>query len=285
MQFPPHVPVVAPLRRKTHRPPRRPSGAALGIAAGVHALALLALVAGSRSGSAKGGAAPGSRRAEAVAYVEVGAWPGTGQAPAAQEASPASSTDTPRAAPAAQPDTGSRGATVPAIARTPVEGTAGQTGGAAVADTGGASATPRPRARSPLGAELGDPRLVVPRQRASASPPPAAYFADFHRALRAFNDSVMDRADRDRRAASWTWTDPEGRAWGVRQGVLVINGVQVMNVEMYGERDQERTAGRISRQGREAAAQSDRIERERAVQERGRATRARRDRERAAGAP
>lgn len=140
--------------------------------------------------------------------------------------------------------------------------------------------------RTRLGAELGDSRLIVTPPRAGTLPPDdARYLADFRAAMRAFNDSVQGQADRERRVRDWTWTDPRGRAWGVRDGVIFIAGQGTIYAEVRGERDQELSGRRMSRHRADIDYHADRAERARHLQERGRAVRGRTDRERAAGPP
>lgn len=152
--------------------------------------------------------------------------------------------------------------------------------GGAVDDARGGSA-----ARVRLGAELGDARLVVTPDGGAMPADDARYLAAFQAAMRAFNDSVQGDADRARRVRDWTWTDPRGRAWGVRDGVIFIAGTGTIYAEMQGERDQELSGRRLSRHRADIDFHADRAERARHVQERGRAVRERRDGERAGGRP
>jgi hypothetical protein len=137
-----------------------------------------------------------------------------------------------------------------------------------------------------MSAELGDPRLIVRAPVASGELSDyERHLAQFQAAARAFADSMQGEMDRERRVASWTWGDPAGRVWGVRQGLLMINGEKIMSIEVYGERDQGRAARMEARQRTEILDQAERMDRERYIQERGRAVRERRDRERSARRP
>jgi hypothetical protein len=136
-----------------------------------------------------------------------------------------------------------------------------------------------------LGPEYGDPRLVPAASSPASAPAPppadvARYEAQFRAAWRAFGDSIDRDMDRERLAASWTWKDPRGRAWTVRDGELFLDGQRIMAMEMYGDRDEDRAARVRSTARREIARQAEDIERDRFIQERRRAIRARRDQER-----
>ena len=283
MQVPPALPLRIPLRRPPRPPSRRPATVAFGIAAGVHVLMVIAGVAAiHHAGDADAMRQPRRAPAEHAAYVEVGGWPDaeTASQPGASPArgadagggaSGAASAPTPSAA-----DTGR--IADPASPTAPSDATVSEQAGAA--SIGGA---PAAAGRARFGAELGDARLVVPQPPESSGAPSGAerYLTQFRAALQAFNDSIQDLADRERRAANWTWTDPEGRAWGVRQRVLYIAGQGTIYMEMHGERDQELLARQQARARREGQVQAERLERGRYLQERDRAVRTQRDRERA----
>ncbi len=230
-----------------------------------------------------------SRPAEHVAYVELGGWPqGPSAVPAPAAAMPAS-------APAVSPGAAPPGAARPAqnASQPPLPAdTAGIAGPAPAAVPGAEAAAQavvdgagtRPGAAR-LGAGYGDPRLVPPPAlpASSQAPPPAdiaQYEAQFRAAWRAFGDSIQRDVDRERLAASWTWKDPRGRAWNVRDGALFLDGRRIMGMEMQGNRDQERAARVRSTARREIARQAEDIERDRYIQERRSAIRARRDQER-----
>ncbi len=105
------------------------------------------------------------------------------------------------------------------------------------------------------------------------------------RRWRIFRDSIQHDMDRERLAASWTWKDPGGRVWGVRDGALFIDGQRVMAMEMYGERDQDRATRARTTARREIARQAEDIERDRYLQERGRAIRTRANQEHGGARP
>jgi hypothetical protein len=283
---PPLPPLRIPLRRPHDRRSRRRAGVALGIAVGVHTLALvlgITAVRHARDVDPATRSRPQASPAEQVEYLDVAAWPRT-----THVITPPRPPGAARSLPAAQRGAGeaSSDTTSSRAPDAPVDAP----GASAGADPGVGAVSPAlpPQApggsaRGPLGGRI-DPRLVVtgPPAAARAADRDEPYLAEFRAALRAFNDSIQDQADRDRRAASWTWTDPRGRVWGFRQGVLMIAGQGTLNVEMQGERAQELLARQQARARREGQAQAERIERDRYLQERGRAIRERRDRERAA---
>jgi hypothetical protein len=100
-----------------------------------------------------------------------------------------------------------------------------------------------------------------------------------------FRDSIQHDLDRERLATTWTWKDPTGRAWSVRNGEVFIDGRRVMAMEMYGERDQARAARLQATARREIARQAEDIERDRYLQERGRAMRTRANQDRGGSRP
>jgi hypothetical protein len=128
-----------------------------------------------------------------------------------------------------------------------------------------------------LGPEYGDARLVAPPPSTAPAPADVArYQAQFRAAWRVFGDSIQHAANRERLAASWTWKDPSGRAWSVRDGELFMDGRRIMAMEMY----EGRAARTESSARRGIARQAEDIERDRYIEERRRAMRARRDQER-----
>jgi hypothetical protein len=237
-----------------------------------------------------------SRPAEHVAYMELGGWP---QGVATRAPAPAGTM--PASTPSVSPDADPAGAARPARDANrpvlPVDTAAGAAGPAPAGVPGVEEAAlpiadgagTRTRAAR-LGAEYGDPRLVPatsPRASSPAPPPAdvARYEAQFRAAWRAFGDSIDRGMDRERLAANWTWKDPSGRAWNVRDGALFLDGRRIMAMEMQGNRDQERAARAQSTARREIARQAEDIERDRYIQERSRAIRARRDQERREARP
>ena len=230
-----------------------------------------------------------STRPEHVAYMEVSAWPGADAVPAAARARQAGTravaTDggapgpTPPTADANRPTVAADSAgvvssaptTLPAVAAPPpvvVDGAGG-------------------RARSArLTPEYGDPRLAAPPARPGSALGDAARFeTQFRARWQVFRDSIQHDIDRERLAATWTWKDPTGRAWSVRNGGVFIDGQRVMAMEMYGERDQDRATRARTTARRESARQAEDIERDRYLQERGRAIRTRANQERGGARP
>jgi hypothetical protein len=133
--------------------------------------------------------------------------------------------------------------------------------------------------------EYGDPRLAAPPARSVSALGDAARFeTEFRTRWRAFRDSIQHDIDRERLAADWTWKDPTGRAWGVRNGELFIDGQRTIAMEMYGERDQARAARMQATARREIGRQAEDIERDRYLQ-RNRAPRSRPSRDRGEARP
>jgi hypothetical protein len=215
---------------------------------------------------------------ETAAYLDVGSWPDPTRSARASAAAGA----TPRSPePTGAPRSGDpTPATFDATdARPGVVADAGPDHEPPVGPPGTDATTPVLRLR-PV---AGDPRLrVAPRPVADAAPNDAErHLAAFHAALRSVRDSLQDHVDRERRVNNWSWTDPDGRAWGIRDGLLFIGGKPAFYVELHGARDIELTRRAAARQAAEIHRQAERIERERHLAERSRAMRARRDAERA----
>ena len=266
--------------------PRARAWAAVGISAAVHVgvALLIALIAASRAQQV-----PRDRPTaptEQVSFVDIGAWPGAVAPPAGSDAmtgprGPSAVTASTRRRPAEAADTSE--------APPPDDAGPGDAAGSVGVDPTPSGGAPPAvgGTRWALSPELGDARLV-PRPLTARENAPAEverYRSQFMAAYRAMRDSVQGEVDTERRIASWTWMDPQGRAWGVRQGRLVIAGQETIYVEMAGERDQAILARQQARQRREGMRQAEDIERDRHLRERTRAVRERRDREREAGRP
>lgn len=256
----------------------------MGISAAAHGLLAL-LIAVAPRGPDRQVPPDHSRPVEHVAYnMEIGAGPGAYAVPRPAGGMPASAravSPEPSPAGAVRP---SRTSNLPAVP----QNSGGAAGPAPAVLPGVEAVTPpvvggagtRTRAAR-LGPEYGDPRLAAP-------PPPSAgamfdvarYEAQFRAAWRAFGDSIQHAMDRERLAASWTWKDPRGRAWSVRDGELFMDGQRIMAMEMHGDRDQDRAARMQSTARRAIARQAEDIERDRYIQERRRAIGARRHQER-----
>lgn len=75
------------------------------------------------------------------------------------------------------------------------------------------------------------PRLLDPRLRPGEAD--ALRTDDERAALRvyarinALNDSILAEMERGRRATDWTWTDADGRRWGVSPGKLHLGGLEL----------------------------------------------------------
>lgn len=230
-----------------------------------------------------------SKPTEHVSYMDVSAWPGANPIPAAAGAAPASER-------AVAPDASLGGSARPARDANRPAVAADSGGAAGSAPTTLHAVEPAPavvvdgaggRARGArLTAEYGDPRLAAPPARSgSASGDAARFETQFRARWQVFRDSIQHDLDRERLATTWTWKDPTGRAWSVRNGEVFIDGRRVMAMEMYGERDQARAARLQATARREIARQAEDIERDRYLQERGRAIRTRANQERGAARP
>jgi hypothetical protein len=101
---------------------------------------------------------------------------------------------------------------------------------AAVADAPAVTPTPA-RDRFAEALEALRPRLLDPRLRPGNVD---ALRTDEERAMRrvyarinALNDSILAQMERERRATDWTYTDAEGRRWGVSPGKLHLGGIEL----------------------------------------------------------
>jgi hypothetical protein len=132
------------------------------------------------------------------------------------------------------------------------------------------------RRSSRLGPELWDHRLVVPPDRqGTRTPASEEYLDEFRQRLAAFRDSLPFDEAREHRLREWTWTDAAGRLWGVREGMIIVNGTSIAT-EYHGERDQQASQRTQARRSRESQRQADDAERHRHLAERERAIRDRR---------
>jgi hypothetical protein len=180
------------------------------------------------------------------------------------------------AAPAAPSAGGQPGAAVP-----------GAAGGAPGAQPGGAAGRGR-SGPGGLGPEFGDPRLVV---RPSAVPEAPIEDEDRYQRhirgrLQAINDSISGEADRQRRANDWTFTDRNGRKWGINERGPVVGGrnvpIPIPLPNARRSREQEDAARREAAQRAEMDRQEEGITRDRYLRDRGRAIRERENQRREA---
>jgi hypothetical protein len=290
------LPLRPPLARQRRRDPTgRPTRLAIAASVALHVGALL-LVAALPPHEPRGtpltgdGLPPGAPSPEYASYLEIGGWPAAAEASASDPSAPASAAPSeavPAAPDAAPVPVSPRGPAAPGTppARGPGAGAAAPGPGAADGGgVGGQPGTPGGEGRRGgvgvrLGPEYGDSRLVVPP---TAIPPRELtdverYLVEFHRRLQALNDSIQGDADREARLRDWTWTDRNGREWGIRDGKIVIDGkeIPIPVGAPFGDRDQENDRRRQARWREETDRQSDRIERDRYLQERNRAIRER----------
>jgi hypothetical protein len=150
----------------------------------------------------------------------------------------------------------------------------------------------RPDATTPAlsPAERLQPELVDPRlwERAEAPPPPEK--TDFEIArdrvyarIDALNDSLAAEGEATRRATDWTYTDKDGKKWGISPGKVHLGGISLPLPIGFSpppdkakeERDRAAKAGEIGRQADRARVRG-------TFEDQARATRAERDRARAA---
>jgi hypothetical protein len=279
---PPQLPTPIPLRRPRATGRSRPRAwRALGVSVIIHALAITGVLMAPRDRVER----TARRSVEHATYVEI-QWPrphGTFQPPipipSASERAATGGYGV-----ATQPPSDVAAEIPPSISSDSsalVSAPSLPSGGSAADAPGALPGTARVR----MGAELGDSRLIVAARGGGMQEDDARYLVAFHAALRAFNDSVQGLADRESRVRAWTWTDSRGRVWGVRNGVILIAGQPVGGAEVTGDRDQELARRRLTRHREEIDFHADRVQRERHIQERGRAVRERREGERAGGGP
>lgn len=292
----------APFSRQREARPPLLTGRTVAVSVGLHAVMLLLVLLAPlpepprRVVSTAGNGAP----AESVEYLDVGAWGGMATDPSASLPEPAP-LDAPAGIGAASADSVLRSLPrsdvlfpdrVPTGIRPPPGGVppAGQPGapgagpGARGTQPGGGQGGRSGPAG--LGPEFGDPRLVVtptavPERVLSDE---ERYQEHFARRIQALNDSIAGDAERARRATDWTFTDRNGRKWGINDRGPVVGGRNVpLPVPVpvpRSSRETEDAQRRERDQRREIDRQADQAERERYLRERGRAIRERNDRER-----
>lgn len=138
------------------------------------------------------------------------------------------------------------------------------------------------------GAERLRPGLRDERLRVDPRDPPPEPEATQHerymRHLQAridrLNDSIAGVAERERRATDWTFTDDEGRRWGISQDGIHLGGITLPPVPLRGSTQREDEARERDRQRDEIDRQAEDYERRRAREDAARETRERRDAER-----
>ena len=131
-----------------------------------------------------------------------------------------------------------------------------------------------------LGPELRDPRLVVqpqaiPERQLSRE---EVYELMFAARIQALRDSLSGETERRRRGQDWTFTDRNGRRWGVDNGTLVVGNTRIPLPQPPPPSREREEEIRTERQQREEIdRQAEDIERERYLRERGRVIRERED--------
>jgi hypothetical protein len=298
----PELRARAPFSRPRHQRPPLLTPRTIAVSLGLHLILLIAVLLAPaperRLASRADGPASGQAQ-EVVDYMDVGEWGGMATdaaanlpAPAAPAAGAGISAAAVDSVLGALPDPGPFPSRVPTGLPSAPAGQAGQPGpvvpGAPGGVPGGQPGAVGPRRSGPggLGPEFGDPRLVVRPTAVPQAPVEDVdrYRAHFEGRIRAINDSVAGEAERIRRANDWTFTDRNGKRWGLDQNGVVANGRHIPTPRPgFGrpQRDREEEARRERAQRAEIDRQAETIERERHLRERGEAIRQREDRERA----
>ena len=94
--------------------------------------------------------------------------------------------------------------------------------------------------------------------------------------IRALNDSILAEVEAGRRATDWTWTDEQGRRWGISPGKLHLGGIEIpLPVGTTSQTDRD-----LMREWQEIQAQAERGEIDETFDDRVEAIRAQRDAER-----
>jgi len=100
-------------------------------------------------------------------------------------------------------------------------------GGLPAAEAGGTPARDRfHRAIEALRPRLLDPRLR-PGNAADLRTPEEIATARVYARINELNDSILAEIEAGRRATDWTWTDENGRRWGVSPGKLHLGGIEI----------------------------------------------------------
>lgn len=288
--------VRAPFSRPRPARPALVSTRAVGISIAAHALLAIALFVIPEAEAPVAVSTPGGQPAESVQFVDVSEWgglaaggdagvPGAIPAPEISAGAMDSVLDGTRAPlayprsvpsgirgglPTTGPRAGGGGAAGRAQGGVPGTGT-GTAGGAGQGAGGG---------RNPMSVEYGDARLIVHPEAIPERPMSREerYQRHFEAAINAMNDSVAGEAERRRRLTDWTFTDRNGKKWGLDDRGPVVNGVHVPAPRpQMGRRSRElEDADRRERTQRsEIDRQSDQADRDRNRRERGQATRER----------
>ena len=202
---------------------------------------------------------------------------GVAIAPAAETALPeaAAAAEEPISAPAASPN----------IPLPPQPAVPSGRAGSDVAEADGAS--PSADALRP---GFRDRRLHVAPREVEIAPEETEherYIAHLHARLDAYNDSIGADAERARRATDWTVKDKDGGKWGVSPGKIHLGDLTLpLPVGLAaGDRQKEEAAAERTRQRGEIDRQEMARKQRDIMEERTRATRERKNRERGKGPP
>jgi len=128
--------------------------------------------------------------------------------------------------------------------------------------------------------DVGDPRLWAPLPWVIADPASPAEEATGHlaRRLGVLNDSLAAEADAARRASDWTITDKDGKRWGISPEGIHLGGI-TLPAPIFGPPMGSDAARRQGEWG-EIQGQADRARTRDRFDERARAIRERKDKER-----
>jgi hypothetical protein len=132
---------------------------------------------------------------------------------------------------------------------------------------------------------FGDPRLW---ERAEAPPPPVKSDLDIARErvyarLEMLNDSAAAEAAAAGRATDWTFTDKDGKKWGISPGKVHLGGVTLpLPIGFSPSPDQAREGRERDARAGEIKDHADRARVRGSIQDQARTTREQRDRDRAA---
>ncbi len=143
-----------------------------------------------------------------------------------------------------------------------------------------------PDTRTP--AERLRPGLVDPRLWERAGAPPEPEKSDFDRArervyarIEMLNDSLAAEGEATRRATDWTFTDKDGKKWGVSPGKVHLGGVTLpLPLNLSGPPDKAKEARDRAAKGAEIDRQADRARVRGTLEEQIKTTREQRDRAR-----
>lgn len=231
---------------------------AMGAAVVLHLLALLLSPFVLRLGAPPGdGAAEAPRQPAQVmrAIVPFPATPESDAAPSPEAATPLQPLPTERQATTSEPRPT---AAPPADAPPPASGPT-------------PAEAPSTAEAHPLQPGQRDSRLWVAPRELPDPPEPTdheRYMAHLKARIDQLNDSTAAEAERQRRATDWTFTDKNGKRWGISPDGIHLGDVTLPPVVPHGDRDQELERRERQRQWEEIRGQEAERERRRIREER-----------------